>query len=370
MRILIVGGGIAGLTLAIALRKSEHELTLVEAAPEWSAIGSGIGIGPNAMAALARIGVNVDGFLAKGAAVNGWDLYSKHLLIHQFDLLPLQRIFGYPLVCATRTDLLDSLLAELGDVRIRLALRATRLKQDADAVTVGFSDGDEARYDLVVGADGISSFVRRATFGVADLRYSGTISYRSIVHGMPDMDRMFEIWGEGKRIGQSPVGNNSHYFYASLVAPQRMASISPAESLALFQETFRDIGQPFEEAFSKITSPEQLILTPINELVNHPWHDGRVVLIGDAGHALTPNLGQGGAMAIEDAVTLADLLEEEEEELATVFSRYEEARRVRVSSVQDRSRAFGTIAHTLGEQGTDDLLKTYGGEFLDNLVRI
>jgi 2-polyprenyl-6-methoxyphenol hydroxylase-like FAD-dependent oxidoreductase len=369
MRILVVGGGIAGLTLTIALRRSSHQITLVEAAPEFTSVGAGISIGPSGLVALAKIGVKIDDFFAKGAAIPSWDVFSRQVLIHHYDLRPLQEIYGYPLVCLTRTDMLDTLLDELDHVDVRLGVRPTQLAQESSAVEVAFSDGRQSAYDLVIGADGINSFVRKTVFGTADLRYSGMISYRGIVSGLPETAGMVEIWGERKRTGLSPVGNNSHYFYATLVAPLTMASLSPSEGLVLFQETFKDIGGPFEACRAKITKPEQLILTPICELVDHPWHRGRVLLIGDAAHAITPNLGQGGSMAIEDAVTLGDLLTQEMA-FETVFERFEEARRGRVHAVQIRSRAFGTLAHAMGEPGSDIVLKEHGSEFMQNLARI
>lgn len=250
---------------------------------------------------------------------------------------------------------------------IRQGVEPTALLQLDDSIEVSFSDGTQGRYDLVVGADGINSKVRSLAFGPASLRYTGQMSFRGIVDDMPSLDNLIEIWGDDKRIGLTAIGGGSVYFYATIAGPDSLADCTPDETFALFKEAFVDIGPQFEPIFNKIEHADQLIFTALSELLDHPWHTGRVVLIGDAAHAMTPNLGQGGAMAIEDAVMLGRLLAAGGE-VPQILADFVAARLEQVRSVQDRSRAFGSLAHLAGQPGADRLLRDHGASFMDALV--
>src|SRR5262245_11967802 len=163
--VLIVGGGIGGLTLAASLARRSIEAELIERAPNWSAVGAGIGLGINAMVALRQIGADAS-VLEKGAPFQRWNLEdSKGRLIISFDLAEAAQRASVPAVSIHRTDLQDALIAAAAPVPIRLGTTLESVAADAEGVDVRFSDGSGKRYALVVGADGIKSQVRDMVFG-------------------------------------------------------------------------------------------------------------------------------------------------------------------------------------------------------------
>lgn len=341
--ILIVGGGIAGLTLAAALARRSIAAELIERAPNWSPVGAGIGLGINAMLALRDIGADA-AILAKGAAFRRWNVEdAKGRLIVSFDLTEAARLAKVPAVSIHRADLHDALIAAAGDVPMRLGTTLRALHPDAAGVDVEFSDGTARRYGLVVGADGIRSQVRELTFGDLPLRYAGYTSFRAVVDLVAPLPDMIEMWGRGRRIGLAPINDRKLYCYTTLSVPAA-APDPPERRLAMFRGAYGGFGGRFSEVLAQISSPEQIFRTDINELVGAPWRKGRILLIGDAAHAMTPNLGQGGAMAIEDALVLAQSLHRQPT-IDTALDAFLHRRLKRVTSVQNRSRSFGRLGH-------------------------
>jgi 2-polyprenyl-6-methoxyphenol hydroxylase-like FAD-dependent oxidoreductase len=341
--VLIVGGGIGGLTLAASLARRSIEAELIERAPSWSPVGAGIGLGINAMMALGQIGADI-GVLAKGATFQCWNLEdAKGRLIISFDLAEATRRAKVPAVSIHRADLHEALIAAAAPVPIRLGTTLDTLAADAEGVDVAFSDGSARRYALVVGADGINSQVRELAFGRVPVRYAGYTSFRAVVDLARAMPDMIEMWGRGRRIGLAPINGKKLYCYTTLSVAA--AEPDPPEGrLAMFRRAYGEFGGSFPEVLAQITSSDQLFRTDINEIIDTQWRKGRVLLIGDAAHAMTPNLGQGGAMAIEDAIVLSRLLGEYRSIDAALDS-YVERRLNRVTLIQNRSRSFGRLGH-------------------------
>ena len=340
--VLIAGGGIGGLTLAAALARQGQRAELVERATAWAPVGAGIGLGINAMVALRTVGV-AERVLASGEPCLRWDVVDRQgrPIVH-FDFADLARGVGISSVCVHRADL-HAALRDAAAVPHRLGLAVTDVAQRADAVEVSFSDGSTGVYDMVVGADGIRSRVRTAVFGAAPLRYSGYSSFRMVVERPPGMHDILEMWGPGRRIGLSPINARQLYCYTTHNAPAGEVD-DPASRLDIFRELFRDFGGRFPEVLAQLQQPDQLFRDDISELRIGAMRRGRVVLIGDAAHAMTPNLGQGGAMAIEDAVVLARALERAGT-LDAALADFDQRRVPRVRSVQTRSRLLGRIGN-------------------------
>lgn len=342
-RVLIVGGGIAGLTLAAALARAAVDAELVERAPAWAPVGAGIGLGINAVLGLRAVGADAE-VAARGVACDRWDIVdSDDRPITRFDLTDVARLYRASAISIHRADLHDALLAAADGVPIRLGTTVDRLAANGGGMDVRFSDGAEKRFDLVVGADGIRSRVRELTFGDAALTYAGYTSFRMVVERPAGFAGILEMWGRGRRVGLSPVNRDQLYCYTTLTTPRGDAD-RPGERLALFRSAFAGFGGWFPAVLDQLTRPDQLFRGDIEELIAHPWRQGRVLLIGDAAHAMTPNLGQGGAMAIEDAVALAHCLRQHAD-VDEALADYLRRRQARVRAVQDRSRLFGRIGH-------------------------
>lgn len=341
--ILIVGGGIGGLTLAAALARASIDAELIERAPAWAPVGAGIGLGINAMLALRQVGADKS-VLERGATFRRWNVVDmRGRVIVSFELSEAAERAKVPAVSIHRADLHDALHAAARGIPMRLGTTVRALRPDADGVDVEFSDGSSGRYALVVGADGIRSQVRELVFGDMPLRYAGYSSYRAVVDLARPLPDMIEMWGNGRRIGLAPINGRRLYCYTTLSGPAAEPD-PPERRLALFREAYGGFGGRFPEVLAQITSPDQLFRTDINELVGAPWRKQRVILIGDAAHAMTPNLGQGGAMAIEDAVVLARMLREQTS-IDAALEGFIERRRKRVTLIQNRSRSFGWLGH-------------------------
>ncbi len=343
LRILIVGGGIAGLTLAAALRRDGMAAELIERAPAWAPVGSGIGLGINAVLGLRAVGAEA-AVAARGVPCRRWDIVDEAAsVIVRFDFRDLASKLGATACSIHRADLHDALLGAAAGTDITLGTTLAALHQDETGVDVTFADGRQRRYDLVVGADGIRSQVRRLAFGDSDLAYAGYTAFRTVVERPPGMSDIMEMWGPGRRVGLSPINDRQLYCYTTLSTPRQGAD-APETRLRLFRAAFARFGGRFPDVLAQLHDPGQLSRGDIEEVIDHPWRKGRVVLIGDAAHAMTPNLGQGGAMAIEDAVALARALVRASA-LDQALDGFLRRRQPRVLSIQNRSRSFGRLGH-------------------------
>ncbi len=341
MRILIVGGGIGGLTLAAALKVRNIQADLVERAAAWMPIGAGIVLGLNAMKVLGRIGVGssvarrgIEVGVARITDARGENLSS-------LDFATLPNDVGRA-IALHRASLHDGLLTGVDPASIRLNTTVKAIEQNDARVSVQLSDGTMHDYDAVIGADGIRSVVRWLTFGESPLQYSGYTCWRFVARGEFKNADTWEMWGRGRRFGVVPLGGDKVYCFGTLNAPQNDPT---KRNIALddFKQLFAGFGGPAPEMLASLKSTDQLIWNDLEEIYIDRWVKGRVALLGDAAHAMTPNMGQGAAMAIEDAYVLADELSKSPD-IPAAFARYEKRRRKRVDSIQTRSRRIGVVA--------------------------
>ncbi|MGH2499104.1 MAG: FAD-dependent monooxygenase, partial [Candidatus Limnocylindria bacterium] len=200
------------------------------------------------------------------------------------------------------------------------------------------SDGSQADYDLVVGADGIRSAVRELAFGANPPRYAGYTCWRGVVKCPAGVDRQIEMWGRGRRFGLVPIGNGLLYFFATKNAPPAEPD-SLAGRVERFRAGFAAFGGHVPDVLAQLERPDGLLRNDLEEVVQWPWARDRVVLTGDAAHASTPNMGQGAAMALEDAVVLADELAKRP--LAEALPAWVARRRRRALFIQTQSRRIG-----------------------------
>lgn len=339
-KVLVVGGGIAGLMVAAGLRNRGVDCELVERAEQWAPVGAGIVLSVNAMAVLR--GLALDEKLVNGGHVLGAGAITDQAGrdIGSSDFGTLAPDFG-PTVALHRAVLHDILLAAAGSTPIALGTSVEHLRGDATGVDVRFTDGREDRFDLVIGADGLRSRVRALAFEPRPILYSGYTCWRLVVAAPSEEVRMREMWGRGLRFGIVPIGSGRVYCFAVANAPHGQAD--PAEGrVERFRRRFSGFGGDVPAIVASVKHPDELIHNDLEELAEGPWTAGRVVLVGDAAHAMTPNMGQGAAMALEDAAVLVEALTNH----ATVdraLVEYESRRKPRVRWVQNQSRRIGRV---------------------------
>jgi 2-polyprenyl-6-methoxyphenol hydroxylase-like FAD-dependent oxidoreductase len=341
MRVIVVGGGIGGLSAAIGLRGAGHEVVVLERAPRIDPVGAGITLFANAMRALARLGVR-EAVAARGAAAKRSAILTS--AGRELAQVPPDLLEGT--VAIHRADLQAVLGEAAGDVQ--LGVEVTAVEQDAGAVIVRAEGGVEERGDLVVGADGLGSVVRSA---IADAppRYAGYTAWRGVSPIAIEPGRLSESWGVGERFGLVDIGGGRTYWFATKNAPEGEPD-EPAGRKAEIRRRFSGWHEPIAAVVeaadeNDILRNDVYYLEPLQ-----CWSSGRIVLLGDAAHATTPGVGQGAAQAIEDAVVLANRVAHGGE-LAAALTEYESVRRPRARAVLKLSRRAdraGQLASPLG----------------------
>lgn len=346
MPILICGAGIGGLTAAIALQKRGLEAHVLEAAAELHAVGAGIWVPTNAMRVLAHLDL-AEQIAAAGYPVDFIELADARAgRLKIIDLRELAGRYGQRSIGIHRAELQRILVEALQPGTLHLDRRVVEVRAETDGAVVRFEEGGEKFGRLIVGADGLRSTLRQQLFPTSSLRYSGQSAYRAAVQvRLPDelAGRSREIWGPGCRFGFTALGADLVYWYATWDTPagKRDRRGEAQERLERFAEIFPD---PVPHLITA-TPEEALLRTDLFDLRPlHRWHHGRTVLLGDAAHASTPNLGQGGAQAIEDAYVLARCLTEHPD-LERALQRYEALRLPKSRFVSGTSWRAGMAAH-------------------------
>lgn len=342
---LVIGGGIGGLTAALTLRPVGIQVKVIEKTPELREVGAGITLWTNAMRVLDRLGVAASiqeaGSLLARAEVRTW----KGDVLSTTQMDEMGRKYGAPSVAIHRADLQKILFDALPAGTVRLGAGLRSFGQDEQGVSAQFSDGTEEWADLLVGADGIRTKVRTLIFGEEEPRYSGYTAWRGIAslgHSSISIGATSESWGQGARFGIVPIGHDRVYWFCTANVPQDERDGEggrKADVLRRFQEWHAPIPELIE------ATAEGAILR--NDIMDRkpfsPWGRGRVTLLGDAAHPMTPNLGQGACQAIEDAAVLAASVSAEPDVVSSLRA-YEERRRKRTAGMVTQSWRIGKIA--------------------------
>jgi len=346
MRALIIGGGIGGLAAAIALQRVGVHAALFEKAPQITEVGAGLSLWSNAMIALRRLGLETAARKAGSVIEQTRSFLSTGEPLGSVDFAALGEKVGAPSICLHRATLqrllLDTALNH-DPASVQPGRECTGFEADASGPAALFTDGSRERGDVLIGADGIHSVIRRQLFGGEKLRFSGYLAWRGIAERaspLPGREAVVVV-ARGSQAGCFQCGEQWRYWYLTLnAAPGSHAGPLGNRREAL--EHIRNWRVPFRLIVE--STEEEAILR--NDVVDRParrvWGAGPVTLLGDAIHATTPDLGQGACQALEDAVVLADSLRRSPS-VEAGLRHYEARRRRRANFVISQSWRMGTV---------------------------
>jgi 2-polyprenyl-6-methoxyphenol hydroxylase-like FAD-dependent oxidoreductase len=309
-KVLVVGGGIGGLSAGVALRQAGIQVDVAELHATFNVYGVGIIQPSNALRALDVLGL-ADACIEQGSPYGPIDLHSAGG--HKFATVgppPLGRFLPHN---GISRRILHTILhegAQAHDVNCRMNLSVTALNNHADGVDVTFTDGSTATYDLVVGADGVNSKVRSLVFGEQRPRYVGQSVWRYAFDRPAELSTGHMYMGRNTRVGLIPMTKDRMYMFL-LSSEGEDPTIPNEELLPRMKALLAEYTAPLvRQAAEQITDPAGIIYRPLETLLMPaPWFKNRVLIIGDAAHTTIPQLGQGASLAIEDAVVLAEVLQ-------------------------------------------------------------
>lgn len=344
MDIAIVGGGIGGLATAVALNKIGISTTIYESTSSFKPLGAGIGIGSNAMLALQQMEVG-ESILAHGLPLHEQRFYNgKGKLMNTIDFTRLKKQFGEETITIQRADLHEALFEAVPSASFHFNKRVEHFTQNKDRVTLTFTDGTVATHEFVIAADGIHSLFRQQLVPNSSPRYAGYTCWRGISQNDGDVPLHVssEAWSTDGRFGWAPLHNGEVYWFACVNAREGdafYANLSPREVAAQFKHFGPTVERLIQETKDDYFLHHDLYdIAPLST-----FHYGRILLLGDAAHATTPNMGQGAGQSIEDAYELM-LAFEREDTWELIAERYDAYRVPKTKKVIDISRQIGWAA--------------------------
>lgn len=346
MKVAIVGAGIGGLAAAIALQQQGMSVIVYEAVSVIQPLGAGVGLASNAILALSRLGIS-DNVIERGKRLTALQMLdeSGNMISNQETVL-LGNQYRENNLVIHRADLHEVLLKHLQPETLVLDKRCVAIKQHNAKVMVTFSDGTSVRVDFLIAADGIHSAIRQMLVPSSTPRFAGYTCWRAVIANPGiDLNSMVsaETWTRKGRFGMAALPGNRIYWYACVNASEndtKMKQMTPKE-LALH---FAGMHAPIADVLNA-TKREQLIWNDIADIKPlKKFAFGRILLLGDAAHATTPNMGQGACQAIEDAVVLSQCLLRGKE-LKRALQCYEKRRLARTKKIIQLSRFLGWVAH-------------------------
>jgi 2-polyprenyl-6-methoxyphenol hydroxylase-like FAD-dependent oxidoreductase len=343
-KVLIVGGGVAGMSLAIGLARQKLAVDLVEVDPEWRAIGAGLSLNNASLRAFDRVGV-LGEIRAHGDVHAG---------------LKLHDVAGRPVSLAATASggglagesggilrpVLHKILSDAtrrSGIAVELGVTVSALTQGAETVDVLFSNGRAGRYDLVVGADGLRSKVRDVIFpDAAKPQFTGQGCWRAVFPRPADMHSSEMFIDPHHKAGLNPVSRDEIYLFFMETVPEN-TWMPPEQWPQMLKERLSPFGGRVAALRETLSDQSQVNYRPLEMLLlPPPWYKDRVILIGDAAHATTPHCAYGAGLAVEDAVVLAELLESDES-LPSSFERFMQRRFARCRDIVEGSCRLGEL---------------------------
>ncbi len=347
MLIGINGGGIGGLSAAIALRRKGHEVVVFEQARAFLRVGADINLTPNAVRALDGLGIGDALRETAGRPTHRisrtWDTGAETSRLAMGDTA--EDLYGAPQLTIHRADLLKALEEKLSPETILFGKRATDVVNAPDTVTVCFADGTQRSVDALIGADGIHSVVRTALFGPESPQFTGVVAYRAVVPraalSVPNLDAFTKWWGptSSTQIVTFPLNRGRETFIFATTPQEDWRHESwtmpgDVDELRTIYADFHPEARALLDACSEVMKSALCVRDPLPT-----WSVGRTTLLGDACHPMMPFMAQGAGMAIEDAIVLARMLQDVDcAGVTAALKRYEAARRKRTARIQIGSR--------------------------------
>jgi salicylate hydroxylase len=339
--VAVVGGGIGGLAAALSLLRVGFDVHVYEQAAELGEVGAGIQLSPNASRVLHELGLAEElartGVRPLAMHQRRWDDGRTLLRTPLADAA--ETAFGFPYYHIHRADLLSALAGVLPAERLHLGHRLIGMDDRGDHVEARFAGGERAAFDVLVGADGIHSQVRRLLFGPERLRFTGCLAYRGLVPAERlralDLEVAAQLW----------MGPGRHFVHYFVGGGRLVNFVAAIDQDSWTRESWTDRGEvahalaEFEGWHPQVRAilaavDETYIWALFDRAPLERWSAGRVTLLGDASHAMLPFMAQGAAQAIEDGATLAACLADSDADLAAALRLYEAARRPRTSRIQ------------------------------------
>lgn len=301
-RIAIVGGGIGGLCLGACLRmQGFNNFVIYEQAEAFREVGAAISCWPNALRVIDKLGAMGSLMEVSGIMKRAYIKDSTGKILQQMEM-----DYEYPAICLHRADLLQTLLDLIPEQALKTAHKLTSIEQDKNSVSLCFSNGEKARADVAIAADGINSRIRQLMFDGKKPVFRGYNIWRGVVNLEHDFHHSgSETWGEGARVGLVPIKNGDIGWWATC-----NETVDTQEDEQIAREKLMQVFGKWHSPIPKVIEKTENIIK--NGIFDRPprkgWAKGRVILLGDAAHPTTPNLGQGACMAIEGSYLLAACL--------------------------------------------------------------
>lgn len=376
MNVVIIGAGMGGLTTGIALKKFGHQVRIFEQTEKILPVGAAISLWSNGVKCL-----NYLGLTEKIAKLGGQmdDLaYVDGLtgdVMTQFSLLPLIEEVGQRPYPVARADLQNMLMDEFGRDQIYLGKKMVSLEDKADSVEVHFADGSSTQADLLIGADGTHSLTRTYVLGQqVQRRYAGYVNWNGLVEISEDLapaQQWTTYVGEGKRASLMPVADGKFYFFLDVPLPAGLDN-NRDDYKKLLKQYFVDWCQPVQQLIERL-DPQKTNRVEIHDIEPFTqFYKGRVVILGDAAHSTTPDIGQGGCQAMEDAIYLARSLQINTLGLEDALRRYQNKRNERANELVLRARKRCDVTHMKDEAVTqawyEELRREQGGHIMQGII--
>ncbi len=376
MNVVIIGAGMGGLTTGIALKKFGHQVRIFEQTEKILPVGAAISLWSNGVKCLNYLGLT-DKIAKLGGQMD--DLaYVDGLtgdVMTQFSLLPLIEEVGQRPYPVARADLQNMLMDEFGRDQIYLGKKMISLEDKADYIEVHFADGSSTQADLLIGADGTHSLTRTYVLGQqVQRRYAGYVNWNGLVEISEDLapaQQWTTYVGEGKRASLMPVADGKFYFFLDVPLPAGLDN-NRDDYKKLLKQYFVDWCQPVQQLIERL-DPQKTNRVEIHDIEPFTqFYKGRVVILGDAAHSTTPDIGQGGCQAMEDAIYLARSLQINTLGLEDALRRYQNKRNERANELVLRARKRCDVTHMKDEAVTqawyEELRREQGGHIMQGII--
>lgn len=358
MNIAIVGAGMGGLTAGIALKKFGHQVTIYEQAAEILPVGAAISLWSNGVKCLNYLGLTeqiqtLGGEMESLAYIDGLN----NQTMTQFDLTPLYKEVGQRAYPVARADLQQLLMETFGLENIKLGMKMTEIEDQSEYVNIHFADGSQIKADLLIGADGTHSITRKFVLDYqVERRYAGYVNWNGLVQ-IDEKIAPAQQWttyvGEGKRVSLMPVAQNRFYFFFDVPIESGLPNQREQYKTEL-KKYFKDWCAPVHQLIDCLDEQKtnRIEIHDIEPFMN--FYKGRVVLLGDAAHSTTPDIGQGGCQAMEDAIYLARALQINTFGLSDALERYQNKRNDRTKEMVLRARKRCDVTHMKDQKVTEE----------------